>query len=428
MEILIKSVEIVDRPTNLHTKRRNVLIKNGIIREVTTGNLQAPKVIDGRGLKLSVGWFDMRAHFCDPGYESREDLQSGRMAATAGGFTDVLLQPNTNPVVETKNEVSYLLSGNAQNLTQIHVTGSVTSGNQGEELTEMLDLHEAGALAFSDGYQPLWHTDVFGKALQYLEKQQGLLINRPDDRMLSSHGQMNEGVHSTMLGMPGIPKLSEELMVARDLALLEYHGGRLHFANISSEVSLNHIKAAKKKGLAVSCDVAAYQLLYHDGDLVSYDTHYKVHPPLRDPRTNRILRKALTDGLIDVLVSDHHPQDEEGKKLEFDLASFGMISLQEMPAMIAKLAQDVDLGILLERITYAPRKLLGLPVPKIAKGQPAVLTLFDPQKKWTLDDTSSMSKSRNSPGFGRQLRGKALAVFNNGKVFLDNSLSLNSQA
>ena len=426
MEILIKSVEIVDKPTALHKKRRNVLIKNGVIQEVSTGNrnLKAPKIIDGSQLKLSLGWFDMRAHFCDPGFESREDVHSGRKAATAGGFTDVLLQPNTNPVVETKNEVSYLHSGNQRNLTQIHVTGSVTSGNQGKELTEMLDLHQAGALAFSDGYEPLWHTNVFGKALQYLEKQEGLLINRPDDRMLSARGQMNEGVNSTMLGMPGIPKLSEELMVARDLALLEYNGGRLHFANISSEVSLNLIRAAKKKGLSVSCDVAVYQLLYHDGLLDDYDTNYKVNPPLRDPKTNRFLKKALAEGLIDVMVSDHHPQDEEGKKLEFDLASFGMISLQEMPSMITTLAEDIDLGILLERITYAPRKLLGLPIPKIAKGEPAVLTLFDPQQEWTLDDGTNVSKSRNSPNFGRELKGKAVAVFNNGKVHLDKSLSV----
>ena len=422
MEILLKSVEIVDRPSPLHRKRRNVLIKNGVIQEVSTANLKASKIIDGRGLILSLGWFDMRAHFCDPGFESREDLNSGRQAAAQGGFTDVLLQPNTNPVVETKNEVSYLLAGNNHNITQLHITGAVTRENAGKELTEMLDLHHAGALAFSDGYQPLWHTDVFGKALQYLKKHQGLLINRAEDRMLSGHGQINEGKQSTTLGMPGIPKLSEELMVSRDLALLEYNGGRLHFANISSEVSLGLIKAAKKKGLAVSCDVAAHQLLYDEESLADFDTNYKVNPPLRDAKTKRLLRKALSEGVIDVLVSDHHPQDEEGKKLEFDLASFGMIGIQEMPAMIAALAEEIDLGILLESITYAPRRLLGLPIPEIKKGAPAVLTLFDPKLSWTFDDGSNQSKSRNSPNFGRELQGKALAVFNNGKVLLDPSL------
>ncbi len=422
MEVLIKSVEIVDRPSPLHNKRRNLLIKNGVIQKITTATLNAPKVIDGKNLKLSIGWCDMRAHFCDPGFESREDLNSGRSAASRGGFTDVLLQPNTSPVVETKNEVSYLRSGNSQELTQLHVTGAVTRGNQGKELTEMLDLHHAGAVAFSDGYEPLWHTDVFGKALQYLKKHEGLLINRADDRMLSAHGHMNEGIHSTLLGIRGIPKLSEELMIARDLALLEYHGGRLHFANVSSEVSLGLIKAAKRKGLAVSCDVAAHQLIYHDGLLEDFDTNYKVNPPLRDPKTIKNLRKALQEGLIDVLVSDHHPQDEEGKKLEFDLACFGMIGIQEMPALISQLAADIDLGRLIEALTYAPRKLLNLPIPSLKPGQPAVLTLFDPNKKWILDDRSNQSRSRNSPQFGKELIGKAVAVFNGTKSLVDPSI------
>jgi dihydroorotase len=212
----------------------------------------------------------MRAHFCDPGNEAKEDLESGRKTAAHSGFTDVVLQPNTEPVVATKNEVSYLLSGNYRNLTQIHVIGAVTNGTKGLELTEMIDLHQAGAVAFSDGIEPLWHTDVFGKALLYLQKFDGLLINRAEDKMLSAHGHMNEGVQSTILGVPGIPKLSEEVMVARDLALLEHFGGRLHFANVSSERSLQMIKAVKKRGLKVTCDVAAHQLLLDDSLLVNF--------------------------------------------------------------------------------------------------------------------------------------------------------------
>lgn len=424
MEILIKSVEIIDRPSQLHKKTRNVLIKNGVIREVSSGKLSAPKIIDGRGLKLSIGWCDLRAHFCDPGFESKEDLYTGRSAAAYGGFTDVVLQPNTSPVVETKNEVSYLKSRNRDYLTQVHVLGAVTRGNRGEELTEMIDLHHAGAAAFSDGFEPLWHTDVFGKALQYLKKFEGLLINRADDRMLSGRGHMNEGVHSTTLGLPGIPKLSEELMVARDLAMLEYHGGRLHFANISSAVSLELIKTSKKRGLQVTCDVAAHQLLYHDGLLSDFDTNYKVNPPLRDPKTINALVKGLREGIIDVLVSDHRPQDEEEKKLEFDLASFGMTGIQEMPALITLLSKKLDLGLLLESITYNPRKLLGIPLPSIKKGQPAVLTLFDPGRKWLYDDSTNQSKSRNSPNFGKELVGKAMAVFNNGRVFMAPELPL----
>jgi len=425
MEILIKSVEIVDRRSPLNSKRRNILVKNGIIEKISASSIPCKRVLDARGMKVSLGWFDMRAHFCDPGLESREDLESGRAAATAGGFTDVLLQPNTKPVVASKNEVSYLLKGNATNLTQLHVAAAVTTETKGTELTEMIDLHHAGALAFTDGYKPLWHTDVFGKALQYLHKMDSLLINRAEDQMLSAHGQMNEGLNSTLLGMPGIPTLAEELMVARDLALLEYHGGRLHFANVSSIQSLQLIKAAKKRGLAVSCDVAAHQLLYHDGLLNEFDTNYKVNPPLRDIGTRKALLKALGDGTIDVLVSDHRPQDEEGKKLEFDLASFGMINIQEMPAAVVQLSNDIETARLVEAMTYAPRNLLGIAQPKIAVGNKAVLTVFD-QSAWELNDQTNCSRSRNSPSYGKTLMGKARAVFNGTHTWIDTGINLTS--
>ena len=425
MEILIKSVEISDRSSEFHKKRRNVLIKNGIIADITTRNISASKTIDAQKLVMSIGWCDMRAHFCDPGNEAKEDLQSGRLAAVHGGFTDVVVQPNTNPVVATKNEVSYLRSGNEQNLTQIHVIGAVTRDTLGTELTEMIDLHQAGAVAFSDGMEPLWHTDVFGKALQYLQKFNGLLINRAEDKMLSAFGQMNEGVQSTMLGIPGIPRLAEELMVARDLALLEYYGGRLHFANVSSEKSLNMIKAAKKKGVKVSCDVAVHQLLLDDSLLVNFDTNLKVNPPLRGKKTIKALLNGVNDGTIDVLVSDHRPEDDEGKKLEFDLAAFGITGIQQMGSMLQKISEHVPMEILLASITTRPRELLGLNIPLIEKGEPAVLTLFDPNRKWRFDEKTNQSKSRNSPFFGMELTGKAVAVFNNGKVHLDNDIAFN---
>jgi len=424
MEILIKSVEIIDRPSEYHNKRRNILIKDGVISEITTRNLSAPKIIDARNLKLSIGWCDMRSHFCDPGDEAKEDLTTGRLAAAHGGFTDVVLQPNTSPVVASKNEVSYLRSGNAKSLTQIHVIGAVTTGTKGTELTEMIDLHQAGAVAFSDGIEPLWHTDVFGKALQYLQKFNGLLINRAEDKLLSAFGHMNEGLQSTMLGTPGIPRLSEELMVSRDLALLEYYGGRLHFANVSSEASLKMIKSAKKRGLKVSCDVAAHQLLLDDSKLTNFDTNYKVNPPLRGTKTVKALINGLKDGTIDVLVSDHRPEDEEGKKLEFDLAAFGMLGIQEMGAMIQEISKHVNLELIIEKLTYQPRHLLGLEIPSIKKGQPAVLTLYDPSRKWLFDAKSNQSKSRNSPNYGKELNGKAVAVFNNGQMLLDGDIKL----
>ena len=288
----------------------------------------------------------------------------------------------------------------------------------------MIDLHHAGAVAFSDGIEPLWHTDVFGKALQYLQRFDGLLINRAEDKMLSAHGHMNEGLHSTMLGTPGIPKLSEELMISRDLALLEYYGGKLHFANISSETSLAMIKSAKRRGLNVTCDVAAHQLLLDDGELLDFDTNYKVNPPLRGRKTIKALMNGLKEGTIDVLVSDHRPEDEEGKKLEFDLAAFGMLGIQEMGPMVHEISKQMDLDLIIDKITYQPRRLLGLDIPLLKVGEKAVLTLFDPSRKWIFNQNSNQSKSRNSPNYGKELQGKAVAVFNNGKVLLDKDLKI----
>ncbi len=246
MSVLLKSVTIYDKNSAHHKKTLNVLIERGKIKSISKSVPKAKKVVDIKGGILSAGWFDMDAVFGDPGYEHKEDLQSGLAAAAAGGFTGLALLPNTKPVTQTKNAVSYLTMGNRSNLTQIHPIAAVTIDTKGEELTEMIDLHEAGAIAFSDGTEPLWHSDILMKTLQYLQKFNGLLITRPEDVHLSKFGVMNEGAESTILGMKGIPNLAEEIIVQRDLELLNYAGGRLHFSNISSTKSLDLIKKAKK--------------------------------------------------------------------------------------------------------------------------------------------------------------------------------------
>ena len=225
-------------------------------------------------------------------------------------------------------------------------------------------------------------------------------------------------------GTLGLLDLSEELMISRDLALLEYYGGKLHFANISSEASLAMIKSAKRRGLNVTCDVAAHQLLLDDGELLDFDTNYKVNPPLRGRKTIKALMNGLKEGTIDILVSDHRPEDEEGKKLEFDLAAFGMLGIQEMGSMVHEISKQVDLDLIIDKLTYQPRRLLGLEIPSITIGEKAVLTLFDPYKKWTFNQNTNQSKSRNSPNYGKELQGKAVAVFNNSKVLLDKDLKI----
>lgn len=419
MKILIQSATISDPNSSHHLKKKNVLIQNGRIAEITSKKITADKVIEAEGMILSTGWVDMGTFVGDPGLEYKEDLESAGKAAAAGGFTEIVMLPNTVPAVQSKNEVNYITKGNDSRLVQIYPMGAVTLKNAGEELTEMIDLNASGAVAFSDGLKPVWNTDIFVKSLQYLQKFDGLLINHPEDIWLNMFGQMNEGKNSTILGLKGMPKIAEDLAVGRDVELLGYSGGRLHFARLSSSKALDLVRAAKKKKLNLTCDIAAYQALLDDSLLEDFDTNYKVNPPLREKVDLNALIGGLKDGTIDVLTSGHLPQDTESKVLEFDHADFGIINLQTFASQLASLSKHVDVHVLVEKVTGAPRKLLKLTIPTIEKDEKANLTLFNPTEKWVFTEESNYSKSKNSPWLGIEIVGKAKAVFNNSKFWMD---------
>lgn len=414
MKILIQNAEILDPNSPFHQKEKNVLINNGRIAEIGDKNYAADKVVKADGMKLSTGWFDLGTYVGDPGLEHKEDLDSVSKAAAAGGFTEIAVLPNTSPSIQTKNEVSYITRGNDTRLVEIHAMAAVTKNNKGEELTEMIDLHEAGAIAFTDGLKPIWHTDILLKALQYLQKFNGILIDHPEDIWLNMFGQMHEGINSTMLGLKGMPRIAEDIMVSKNLELLGYAGGRLHMSRLSSGKAIELIRVAKKK-LNVSCDIAAYQPLLDDSYLSDFDTNYKVNPPLREKVDNDALIKALKDGTIDVICSGHIPHEDESKELEFDLADFGIINLQTFGSNLVSLSKSVDWSVLLEKVTVTPRKLLNLEMPRIDVEEKANLTLFDPNRSWTLDEKTNLSKSKNSPWYGKEVTGKVVAVFNNNK-------------
>lgn len=418
MKILITNAKIIDSNSDYHKKIADVLISNGKIekigKEIST---KADKEIDGKGKILSTGWFDMRAVVGDPGYEFKEDFTSASEVAIAGGFTGVAVLPNAKPVTQSKNDVKYV-KASSQNGVTFYPIGAVTLENKGEDLTEMIDLHTAGAVAFSDGNYPIWHTDILLKSLQYLQKFDGLLIDRPEDIHLNMFGVMNEGVSSTTLGMKGMPKLAEELIVQRNLEILAYAGGRLHLSNISSARSIALIKNAKKKGLNITCDVASFQTAFIDDDLHDFETNLKVNPPFREEKDNKSIIKAIEDGTIDVIVSSHNPQDEESKKLEFDLADFGVISLQTVAADLVRLSEKIDIEMLIDKVTRMPRELLGLDQPIIKEGEEANITLLDPKAMWTLDEKSNKSKSKNSPYWGKELKGKVVATFKGNESFI----------
>jgi dihydroorotase len=419
MKILLQSPKIVCPSSPFHQKKKNILINNGRIAEIGDKNYQADKIIEADGMILSTGWVDIGPYVGDPGYEHKEDLSSLAKAAAAGGFTEVAILPNTTPTVQTKNEVSYITQANESRLVQIHAMAAVTRGCKGEELTEMIDLNTAGAVAFTDGLHPVWHTDIFLKALQYLQKFNGLLIDHPEDIWLNKFGQMHEGVNSTMLGLKGMPRIAEEVAISKHLKLLDYAGGRLHFSRLSTAKSIDLIRTAKKRGLSVTCDVTAYQPILDDSLLKDFDTYYKVNPPLREKSDNDALVKGLKDGTIDVLVSGHLPQDDESKLLEFDVADVGMINLQTFAAQLNQLSQSVEWEDLVRKVTDHPRQLLGLEIPTIDIEAKANLTLFDPGREWIFSEKENFSKSRNSPWLGKTLLGKVAGVMNNGKHWFD---------
>jgi dihydroorotase len=419
MKILIQAARIIDKNSSFHNKKKNILIQNGRITEIGDKNYSADKTIAAEGMLLSPGWFDLGTFAGDPGLEHKEDLLSVAKTAAAGGFTEIAVLPNTHPSIQSKNEVSYVTQHNANRLVQIHALASVTRNNKGEELTEMIDLHKAGAVAFTDGLKPVWHTDIFLKSLQYLQQFDGLLIDHPEDNWLNLFGQMHEGVNSTMLGLKGMPRIAEEIAVSKSIELLRYAGGRLHISRVSTAKTIDLIQAAKKKGLNITCDCISYQPLLTDGMLSDFDTNYKVNPPLREKTDNDALLKGLKDGVIDVIISGHVPHDDESKFLEFDQADFGITNLQTCAAQLASLLNTVEAEDLLEKISTTPRKLLKLDIPTINIEEKANLTLFDPNKAWIFNEQNNYSKSKNSPWFGKKLTGKVVATFNNSKHWID---------
>ncbi|SDM62833.1 dihydroorotase [Catalinimonas alkaloidigena] len=409
MSLLITDVTLLAPGAALHHQVVNVLIEEGKIRSIGSERPSAAQVVDGTGCMLSPGWVDLRCLVSEPGGEHRESVESACLAAAAGGFTAVVTLPNTQPVVQTKDLLTSLRSRSEAYPAQLWPMGALSVNTEGEIITEMIDLHRHGAVAFTDGLRPVQSADLMVKALLYLKQFGGLLVNRAENQALTRYGVMHEGIQSTMLGMKGIPPLAEYTQVARDLSLLEYTGGRLHFSTLSSAQSVALIREAKQRGLQVTCDVAAHQLAFDDTALQDFDTNYKVNPPFRTQDDVQALREGLADGTIDAIVSDHLPLDPEAKQLEFDLADFGITGLETAYA-VAQQHSGLSAEQLVEKLALAPRRILQMPAVEIAPGQPANLTLFDPKRTWTYEARHAFSQSLNSPFLGKTLRGKPLAV------------------
>lgn len=430
-KLLIKNAKVVDPNSPYHLKTLDILIENDQVTEVSSNIDKGDdcKLISHKNLHISPGWFDLRANFCDPGHEEREDLESGIHAAIFGGFTGVGISPETSPAIDSKADIEYIYQRAEGYPVNLLPYGSLSKGLKGEELSEMYDMYEAGAVGFSHGKTQVSNAALMKLALLYAKTFAPPVHILAIDESLSGGGHMHEGDMSTHLGLKGIPELAEEVATLRDLHLANYAECGIHFMNISSSSVVNLLKTAHSQGKAFTADVAVVNLLLTDAELENYDTRYKTFPPLRTESDRKSLIDALKEDLIQVITSDHSPVDIENKKCEFDQAEFGIIGLETLFGALGCL-QDEGLSIsdIIEKIAINPRKVLDIEVPSINEGSWAEFTLFDPDEKWTFTKDQIQSKSQNSPFLGRELTGKALGIVNNGILVWKEEEILDAQA
>ncbi len=427
MNILIKHARVVDPHSPFNGQAVDIFIENGIIKQIGKKiSAKADQLIEADGLCVSPGWVDMFANFADPGYEFKETLESGSMAAASGGFTDVLVIPNTNPVVDNKSQVEYIVqkslsAGQAGKSlpVNIHPIGAVTKATDGKELAEMYDMKASGAVAFGDGLNCIQSAGLLVKALQYVKAFDGLIIQMPDDKSINPHGLMHEGVISTRIGLPGKPSMAEELIVARDIKLARYAESKIHFTGVASKKSLEYIQRGKESGIGISCSVTPYHLFFCDEDLKDYDANLKVNPPLRTASDREALKDAVGNGKIDCIATHHLPHEKDSKDTEFEYAKNGMISLETAYGVLKTCLPDLPEERWVELLSINPRKITGLKSIAINENEMASLTLFNPNQEWVYVEKNIRSKSKNSPFIGKKLKGKVIGIINKDKVFLN---------
>jgi dihydroorotase len=413
MNLLIKSATIVDPNSPFHQQVADILIQDGKITGISSEIKAEAEVFDAKGKQLSPGFFDLNCNIGELGFETKETLQTGTQAAIAGGFTGLALMPNTHPPVHSKAEVEYLCNRAQNNLVSIYPLGTISHKREGKDLAEMYDMFLSGAKAFTDGDRPVQDAGLMERALLYAQGFDASVFSYPEDSAIAGKAKVNEGEVSTLLGMKGIPSLAEELIIARDLYLAEYTGSKIHFSTISTARSVELIRDAKKKGLKVTCDVAAHHLVLTDEALLGFDSLYKVKPPLRTRKDLDALIAGLNDNTIDAIVSQHTPHEVEFKDVEFEVAEYGMIGLQTTFSLA--LQAGLDINLIIQKLAINPRNILNVEVPVIAAGQKANLIVFDQAAEWEYTRQNNYSKSYNSPFIGQKLKGQVLLTCNNDK-------------
>lgn len=424
MKIILKNVDIIHPEDKINLKGTSVLLDNGLISKIGDLNqdeTSSAKEFDFSGKILVPGLFDMHVHLREPGREDEETVLTGCNSAAAGGFTGIACMPNTEPAIDTAEVVKFIKEQAAKHLIDVYPVAAASLGRKGEIISPMAELVEAGAVAFSDDGVAIKTSSVLRRAFEYANMYNAPIIEHAEDESLAD-GTMNEGINSTLLGLPALPAVAEDIIVSRDILMAEYTGGRIHIAHISTKNSVNLVREAKKKGIKVTAEVTPHHFTLTDDSVKTYDTNFKMNPPLRTQTDIDAIIKGLKDGTIDCIASDHAPHSIEEKESEFQFAPNGIVGLETIVGLsFTELLHKNKISIdeLIKKLSINPRKILNIPIPKIEVGALANFTIIDPDLVWTVDISKFKSKSKNSPFDKRLLTGKAIAVINRKKMYVD---------
>ena len=425
MKIVLKNVDIIHPGENINLKATSVLLTDGVISklgELTKDDISDAREFDYSGKILVPGLFDMHVHLREPGREDEETVITGCNSAAAGGFTGVACMPNTEPAIDSAEVVKFIKEQASNHLVDVFPVATASLGRKGEIISPMAELMEAGAVAFSDDGVAVKTASVLRRAFEYANMYNAPIIEHCEDESLAD-GTMNEGINSTLLGLPALPSVAEDIIVSRDILIAEYTGGRIHIAHISTKNSVNLVREAKKKGIKVTAEVTPHHFTLTDDAVKTYDTNMKMNPPLRTQEDVIAIIKGLKDGTIDCIASDHAPHSIEEKESEFQLAPNGIVGLETIVGLsFSELVHKNKISIedLIRKLSINPRKILNIPIPKFEVGAIANFTIIDPDLVWTVDISKFKSKSKNSPFDKRLLTGKAIAVINRRKMYFDN--------
>lgn len=423
MKIVLKQVNLLNPDQNLDQKN-DLLIENGIIKKIgglDKDDLKTSQVFEFENKICVPGLFDMHVHLREPGREDEETVLTGSNAAAAGGFTSVACMPNTNPDIDSAEIVRFIKEKAKGHLVDVYPVAAATLGRKGEALSPMFELFESGAVAVSDDGTLIKTAGVLRSVMEYSKMFDAAIIEHCEDESMAD-GAMNEGVISTTLGLPAIPNIAEDLIVARDIMMAEFVGARIHIAHISTKGAVELVRQAKKRSVKVTAEVTPHHFSLTEDLVKSFDTNYKMSPPLRTREDVDALIKGLKDGTIDCIASDHAPHSIEEKEMEFIYAPNGIVGLETMLGLVlSELVHKKHLTIsqLVEKMSINPRKILNLKIPRIQEGEPANLTIIDKDLIWTVDISKFKSKSKNSPFNSRLLTGRSIAVINNSKIYFE---------